>query len=184
MTTETPDIDLIASEGGPVTLLSGRQVNVERLRTRQTMRLMKILTRGGGAALTDIDFSGGEDSAAVALLGAVIFSIPEAEDETIDFVRSMVTPVGLIRDPRSKPEIEVNEGLFEAISEEFENPELDDLVTVLERVIVVEAPHLIALGKRLALLVKTFQQGEKAKAPAKQRSSSRSGSSASTRKAS
>jgi hypothetical protein len=148
------------------------------------MRLMKILTRGGGAALQDIDFTGGQDEAAVALLGAVIFSIPEAEDETIEFVKSMVSPVGLIADPRSKPEHEVNDGLWESLNERFENPELDDLVTVLEVVIKTEAPHLIALGKRLALLVKTFQQGEKAKAPAKQRSSSRSGSAASTPKAS
>jgi hypothetical protein len=178
MTTET-DTDLIASESGPVTLVSGRQVNVERLRTRQTMRLMKILTRGGGAALADIDLSSGDQDAAVALLGAVIFSIPEAEDETIDFVRSMVTPVGLVADPRSRPEIEVNDALFANLADEFENPELDDLVTVLERVIKVEAPHLIALGKRLALLVKTFQQSETAKAPAKKRtSSSRSGSAA------
>lgn len=180
MTTET-DTDLIAAEAAPVVLLNGHKVNVERLRTRQTMRLMKILTRGGGAALTDIDFSGSQTDAAVSLLGAVIFSIPEAEDETVEFIRSMVTPVGLIHDPRSKPEIEVNDGLWEQISEDFENPELEDLISVLERVIVVEAPHLMSLGKRLALLMKTFQQSETAKAPAKKRTtSSRSGSNGST----
>lgn len=178
MTTET-DTDLIAADpSGPVTLLNGHQVNVERLRTRQTLRLMKILTRGGAAALSDLDFGGDQTDAAVALAGAVLFSIPEAEDETIEFVRSMVTPVGLIYDPRSKPEIEVNENLWGQVRDDFENPELEDLLSVMERVIQVEAPHLASLGKRIALLAKTFQQSETAKAPSKKRAaSSRSASS-------
>lgn len=178
----TTEMDVLDSAPAEVTLSSGRKVRVERLRTRQTMRLMKILTRGAGDALGTIDFSAGAEEAGPALLAAVIFSIPEAEDETIDFVRSMISPADLITDPRSKPEREVNESLQASLDDEFDNPDLDDLVTVLEKVIAVEAPHLVALGKRLAALLKVARQttAPEEKATKKRSGSSRSGSRAST----
>lgn len=177
----TTEMDVLDPAASVVTLSDGRNVRVERLRTRQTMRLMKILTRGAGDALGTIDFSAGADEAGPALLAAVIFSIPEAEDETIDFVRSMISPADLITDPHSKPEREVNAGLHAALDAAFDNPDLDDLVTVLERVIEVETPHLVALGKRLAALLKVARQtAPQETAPKKRSGSSRSGSRAST----
>lgn len=163
MTTENADIDTIASAPTDLTLVSGTKVQVERLKTRQLMRLMKILTRGAGPALSDLSFEDGAELAG-QVLATVAFSIPEAEEETIEFVQSMVSPVGLIDNPRSGPEHEVNIGLIEALEAEMRNPELEDLISVLERVITVEAPHLVALGKRLALLLKVAKQGEDAKA--------------------
>lgn len=167
MTTVNIDVDTLASEPVPLVLSSGLTVLVERLKTRQMMRLMKILTRGAGSALSSLRV--GEDSDisefAGQLLATVVFSIPEAEDETIDFVRCMVTPANLIVSPRTTEDREANEARLAALDAEFENPEIEDLVTVLEQVITVEAPHLVALGKRLALLIKTQQKSQDAKRP-------------------
>lgn len=173
MTTVNLDIDTITSQPHPLVLSSGRQVWVERLKTRQLMRLMKILTRGAGAALGDLRVSDTDTTADFVgqLVATILFAIPDAEDETVDFVRGMVTPVGLIQiqpggHALSKAEVEINQNLLVELDEEFSNPELEDLVSVLEAVATVEAPHLVALGNRLAVLLKVQQSSRAAKKPA------------------
>lgn len=166
MTTGNPDLDILTgTEPEPLTLASGTPVLVERLRTRQMMRLLKILTRGAGSALADLQISAGMNTSEFLgqVLATVVFSIPEAEQEAIDFVRSMVTPAGLIAHPVSKPEHEVNASLLNALDEEMDNPDIEDLISIIERVITVEGPHLAALGNRLALLVRTQQRSAEAK---------------------
>lgn len=175
MTTVNEDIDTIAADPALVTLESGSQILVQRLKTRQLMRLMKVLTRGAGEAITSLSF--GEETSTEEftgnLIGAVILSIPEAENETIDFIQSMVLPVGIIERPRTKPEIEVNEGLLTALAEELANPELDDLVTIVEHIVTTEAPHMLALGKRLAVLFKMQTKSDTAKRSASSRKSTK-----------
>lgn len=155
MTTGNTDIDTLASESSNITLASGLEVEVQALRMRQTMGLLKIVTRGAGPILSELQFSDDMDAGAFAgtLIGAVILAVPEAEDETVDFIKSMVKPAGLISDPRSKPEREVNSDLLTRLSVELENPDLDDFVSIIEVVINSEAPHLVALGKRLTGLI-------------------------------
>jgi len=161
----TTDTELITSDPEPLVLSTGTEVLVERLKTRQLMRLMKILTRGAGAALTDLNFddSTSRDDFVAQLVMTVVFSIPEAEDETIDFVRSMVSPAGLIQGRGlSKPENEINASKYAEVDAEFMNPELEDLVSVIERVANNERDHLTSLGKRLAVLLKTQQKSQAA----------------------
>jgi hypothetical protein len=164
----TSEIDLLASEPQTVTLVSGTEVRVLRLKTRQLMKLMRILTTGAGSALSNVQI--GEDASpeqiTTQLLAMLAFSIPEAEDETIDFIWSMVEPAKLISDPKSKPEHEVNEGLLANLRAEMTNPELDDLMTVIEAVVTIEGPHLASLGKRLGALF-TMAQKVSAATPAK-----------------
>lgn len=164
MTTVNTDIDTVASEPEPLVLSTGLPVEIQRLKTRQTMRLMKILTRGAGAALSDLNFSGDEDNM-TQLLGTVLFSIPEAEDETVEFIRSMLLPAGLIADPRTKAENEANAALLDRLDEEMDNPELDDLVTIFEKVVELERDHLTALGKRVAALLKVARPTPMSKKP-------------------
>lgn len=154
MTTNNTDIQTVLSEPTEVILLSGRAVLVQRLKTRQLMKLMKILTRGAGQLLGEMSFGGDDDDSLAQLAGAVIFSIPEAEDETIEFVRSMVLPAGLIDPQRTKTDAAHNAELLETLAHEFDNPELEDLLSVVEAVVVAETPHLKALGKRLAAMLK------------------------------
>lgn len=140
---------------GPVELSDGTSVIVNRLKTRETMKLLKILTRGAGYALRELSLDPEEPDFAESLLLSMAFAIPEAAEETIEFVRVMVTPADLIQKPKSKPEKEVNAGLEDALDELLDNPEIEDLMAIVTRVIQVEAPHIEALGKRLGLLLKT-----------------------------
>lgn len=166
MTTVNEDVDTIISDPTPLVLTSGIEVNVERLKTRQLMRLMKILTRGAGAAVAEMRIGEDTDASEFAgqMVAAIIFSIPEAENETIEFVRSMVSPVGIVSRP-NKEQREANQEIIERLDVEFDNPEPEDLVSVLEQVVTVEAEHLVALGKRLAALLKVQQKIQAAKKP-------------------
>jgi len=176
----TSEIDLLTSEPQTLTLVSGTEVRVLRLKTRQLMKLMRILTTGAGSALANVQL--GDDSTpeqiTTQLLAMLAFSIPEAEDETIDFIWSMVEPAKLITDPKSKPEHEVNEGLMENLRAEMTNPELDDLMTVIEAVVTIEGPHLASLGKRLGALFTMAQKVSAVPAKPKRRASTKSTSAA------
>jgi hypothetical protein len=164
MTTESSDIATVSAEPGEFTMSSGMPVLVERLKTRQLMRLMKILTRGLGAGIANINLADGDvTSYTTQLVSAVLFAIPEAEDETIDFVRSMVTPVGIVTNPRTKKDQEANEALYVELDSQLDNPEIEDLFSIVEQIVRVEAPHLAALGKRVAILLKLEQQTQVAK---------------------
>ena len=71
MTTEVSETDVLLAEPTPLVLSSGLGVYVERLRTRQLMKLLKILTHGAGEALGDLLSEGTEGDVAARLLGAV-----------------------------------------------------------------------------------------------------------------
>lgn len=179
-TVKNTDIDTLASEPSDIiTLQSGFQVRVERLKTRQMMSLLKILTRGLGGAIGSILYSEdtGAEEFAGQLLGSMLVSIPEAEEETIEFIQRMVSPGNLIEDPRTKAEQGSNAEKFVRLSEELQNPELDDLLLIATRIVEVEAPHIQALGKNLAVLVKVKSLSDTAKSSSKKSpASSTSGS--------
>lgn len=167
---DTIDIDTILGDPKSVTLASGSKVNVQRLKTRQLLRLLRVLTRGVGPALTEFNFGGEQSGLTQQILGMVLMSIPEAEDETVDFILSMVTPEGFNESPKSDADRKKNEDLFHAMAKELDNPELDDLITIMEVVIQAETPHIVALGKRLATLLTAHQKSETAKKSAKKNS--------------
>ena len=85
-------------------------------------------------------------------LGMVLFSLPEAENETIDFIQSMVTPKNLTGNP-DKDVI-----LLGSLREELENPELEDTVTIVQVIVEREAEDLRALGKRLGQMLQTAEK--------------------------
>jgi hypothetical protein len=90
-----------------------------------------------------------EEQFTTMLVGVLLFSIPEAENETIEFVYSMVEPVELTGNKK------LDDPKYEALAKELQNPELDDLVTILETIARQEAADLRALGKRLMAIWKT-----------------------------
>lgn len=137
---------------GPVTLSSGLEVEVVPLKLRETMKLLKIVTRGAGAVLEQLmgDLDLNDPVAFAQTLGALILlSIPEAENEVVDFVRSMVIPVGY-KDMDSKEKVEV----YRSLLEELDNPELDDVISIVERVIRRESEDIRNLGKRISTAFK------------------------------
>lgn len=171
---KNPDVEAIVAEAEPLTLSNGFGIKVKRIRTRETFKLLKIITGGFQGSIGSLLFgeNDSEEAFTGALLGAVIVSIPDAEDEAIDFIQAMVEPSNIVEDPRTKPEREANEEAYAKLGRLMENPELDDLVTIIEKIITNEGPQIRALGNRLALLLKV----QASSAAAKQGGSSRNAS--------
>jgi hypothetical protein len=146
-----------------MSLQSGMEVQVTRLKTRQFFRLLKVLTHGAGQALiqTSLNFNADPGEFSSKLLMLVMFSIPDAEQEAIDFVQSMVRPKGLQDAPfatLTDAQKEENQALWKKLGDELFNPELDDLVNICELVVKQESGDIQALGKRLAGLLKLAQK--------------------------
>lgn len=157
MTTKKPaetELTALQGEGDTITLTSGTEIRVERLRTRQLFKFVRILTSGAGQILASLNLSRDQDPAEFAgqLIALTVIAIPEAEDEAIEFIRSLVTPVGLV-DAKTKADREKNIELIESVYEELENPELDDVIAIFEKVIEAEAEHIQALGKKIISLI-------------------------------
>lgn len=160
------DTEAIQADPSICTLMDGTEVYVERLKTRQLFRLLKVLTTGAGEFLSTIQLSAEMNTEEFAgnLLAALVIAIPEAEDEAMEFIISMVSPVGIIEGKKlSDIETEINVDKYAHLQEILFNPEIEDTITIIERVIQVEAPHIQSLGKRLSLLLKTQQVATQAK---------------------
>lgn len=164
-TTENSELDALTAEPKALALASGLEIEIERLKTRQLFKFVKIVTSGAGGLLGSLNLSSEGDSSEFAgqLLALTLVAIPEAEDEAIDFIRSLVRPAGLVVSAKSKKDQARNEELFQELYAELENPELEDLFTIFEQLISVEAEHVQALGKRLLSVLKVRTEGVEAK---------------------
>lgn len=160
----TTDNSLI-SEPTVVTLQNQFQVNIERLKTRQLFKLLKIITRGAGEVLPtlSVNASTSQEEFAGTLLAAMIFAIPEAEEETVEFLKSMVTPADIREPVKSKMDEEHNDQQRAMLAVIFDNLEIEDLIDVLEKIVELEAPHIVSVGKRLGTLLKAQNQSQEAK---------------------
>jgi hypothetical protein len=134
-------------------LVSGTPFDLEPLKLRQFLRLLRIITRGAADVLdqTSIDFDN-PDAFVQQFLGMVMFSIPEAEEETVEFIKSMVKPANMTGNV-DKDLIKVRELLSE-----IENPDLNDVITITQAIIEKEAEDLRALGKRLGSMFAVAQK--------------------------
>ena len=154
------ELDALDPVPEQVKLLSGTVVVLEDLKARQFFRLLRIITHGALPLIQDMSLLQIDPEADAAeftgkLLSVLVLSIPDAEDETIEFIRSMCKPDGLIEGRRlNKQDTERNTALWAGLAEELENPELDDLVTIIEAVVKRESADIQALGKRLAGMFK------------------------------
>lgn len=156
MTTKETANDVLASEPTILTLSTGTKIRIERLRTRQLLRALKVLTNGAADVLAGFSFDGDdEEGFAANILASLIFAVPEAEDETIEFIQSMVSPADIIEEPKTKADKALNASLYKSLEKELFNPELEDLISIVEVVVKNEAPHVAELGKRLMLLFPT-----------------------------
>lgn len=155
MTTANPDIDNLEAAPQLLTLSTGQEIEIERLRTRQLFRLLKILTRGAAPILGELNLTADQTGEAFGqqLIAAMFISVPEAEDEAIDFISSMVRPADLIVPERSKDDKQKNEEAWGELVASFENPEIEDTFLVISEVIKREAPHIQSLGKQLMALL-------------------------------
>lgn len=172
-TTPTTNDDIDTIVGDPSVLhLEGADVDIliERLRTRQFFKLLKILTVGAGPMLAELQVSSDSSQEELAnnLVALLIVSVPEAEDEVLDFIRSMVAPVDLISPEKTKGDRAANVEKYTELYQKLENPELEDTLDILIKVIKDESPNMLALGKRLAaLLPSAAKQTTSSKKPSK-----------------
>lgn len=161
MATEIDGLDPIPDS---VKLESGTVVQLESLKARQFFKLLRIITHGALPGMRDaglFELSGDLDTDEFMgrLLAVTVMAIPDAEDETIEFIRSMCYPYGLIeRRGLNKQDVERNTELWEQLDTELQNPTLGDLVTIIEAVVKREAADIQALGKRLASMFKLAER--------------------------
>lgn len=172
------EIDKLDPAPDFVFLESGLRVQLESLKARQFFKLLRIVTHGAlpgmrEAGLFEMD---GLDSDEFLgrLMSVLVLSIPDAEDEAIEFVRSMCFPAGLAegagRRGLNKQDVEHNALLWEALDAELENPELGDLLTIMEAVVKREAEDIQALGKRLASMFTLAEKTGQLSSPSPQTS--------------
>lgn len=163
----TRELDALDPQPQIIELSSGLPVEILPLRTRQFFKLLRVITRGALPQIQDMSlFRVGPDmdpgEFAGRLTSLLLLSIPEAENEAIEFLQAMCRPVGLIqRQSGTKPnkqDIAVNTEKWAKLLTELDNPELDDLVTVIEAVVRREAADLLALGKRLSQMFKVAEK--------------------------
>jgi len=157
------ETEIIAPLPTSYTLSNGLEVDVQPLKTRQFFRLLKIITRGAAPILGEMTgglLSGNDEDVAGSLIGLIVFAIPEAENEAIEFLNSMILPSDL-ESSRDKGAQARNNDRYDKLAEAMLNPELDDTIGLIELIIRREASDLTALGKRLvsmlALAEKTGQ---------------------------
>ena len=157
------EADRLDPQPTPMVLESGTEFDIAPLKLRQFLRLLRIVTRGAADVLdsANLNFEDPQDFLQT-FIGMVLFSIPEAEDETVDFIQSMVVPKGLTGNP-AKDRIAVNDLLAE-----LDNPSLEDTVTIVQRIIERESEDLRALGKRLAGMLTVAEKMGATKAPSSQ----------------
>ncbi len=158
------ELDALDPVPDQVKLQSGTIVVFEDLRSRQFFRLLRIVTHGALPLIQDtsllrLDPNGETGEFVERMLTLLLLSIPDAEEETILFVQSMVKPYGLIEGRRlNKADKERNDYLLESLDEELNNPDLDDLVTIVEGIVRREAKDIQALGKRLMAMFKLAEK--------------------------
>jgi hypothetical protein len=157
------ELDRIDPEPVTCKLSTGLVVEVVRMRTRQFFRLLRVLTHGAGPALAQGGLNFGADPGEFAgkLMTLLVMSIPDAEQEAIQFLASMCRPAGLAdksaRD-LTKQETASNQALWDQFNEDLHNPELDDTLDLLDVIVRREAPELQALGKKMQRMFELFRK--------------------------
>jgi hypothetical protein len=157
---EQSELDRIDPEGSRLKLSFG-EVVVVRLGTRQFFRLLRVLTHGarGGILAGALDFSGNAEEFGTRLMTMLVLSLPDAEQEAIDFLNSIVEPVGIRKGSKlNKADREHNDRLWTELQRDLFNPDPLDTLTIIEAVIAQEQEDLSALGNRLGQLMKLAQR--------------------------
>lgn len=165
MSTSTSETDRLDPAASLVELADGRKVEIQRLKLRQLFRLLRIITRGGAGYLPMLrealaGASSDEDRAeafGTQLIAIALIALPEAEDEAVEFIMSVVEPEGILPG-RDKHTVKTNDELRQSLAEYLYNPEPEDAITIIESVINREKTDLVSLGKRL---MASFKVAEK-----------------------
>jgi hypothetical protein len=151
------DLDVIDPIGTPIEIV-GVQCVVNRLKAREFLALVRVMTIGLGDGLRAVSTSlsmDDEEALGQELLALLLLAIPEAGEEFLAFVRLIVEP----KDPKQKA----------TVLSALENPDLDVLIDVAEMVVLQEAEDLHGLaGKARAAwtrIASLYQPKKETKTP-------------------
>jgi len=139
-------------EDGKITLSTGTVLVLQPLKARQFFKLLRIVTHGAAPVLPTLQFNADDSTEewVQKFLAVVLMALPESDQETLEFIASMVKPDGLIEGRKlNKADEQRNDALWDAVEKDLNNPELEDLLTIIEAIVRNEAEDLKALGKRL-----------------------------------
>lgn len=141
--TDDKDVEAIAPTDGRVTLtIDGDPVacRVRRLKTREFLALLRVITNGLGPMLGQVSIDLSDEEAVQRDLSALLLlALPNAVDEFVEFLRTVVEPVDKRRTATVAAYL-------------IENPEIDDLIPVFEQIATQEKDDLIVLaGKAQAM---------------------------------
>ena len=101
-------------------------VRVNRLRTIELLMLLRALSAGVGPALAEIDFTDDTEENVGLMVGLIITGMGEAGPQVMDFLRAVVKPVG--KDDKAR------------VSKEMVNPDIEDTLEIVERIVAQEMP--------------------------------------------
>jgi hypothetical protein len=134
---DLPDVDVIMPQTGATVTIDGIECTVNRLKSREFLALLRVVTTGLGESIAEasreLDLDD-EQKLGQQLMGLLVVSIPEAVDEFLTFVRVVVTP--------TKPGATTVADLAAAL----DNPDLEVLLDVAEKVVEQEKDDLSALA--------------------------------------
>lgn len=136
-----PDLEAIAPDEGKV-YVGGVQVRVKRLKFREILSLARIVSNGAGAGMSQfsIDTSSPE-AMQTGILGILTFALPNAADETFEFLQQVVEPVNTGNQAKKQ------------LQQAMDNPELDEVLDVINLLVGQEMDdifELVGKVKRLA----------------------------------
>jgi hypothetical protein len=149
----TEDFEVILATPGEL-IVAGIPARVKRIRTRELMLAVRVLSSGVGAGLAHIDWDDRENlqTNMVALL---ITAIPDAYDEFVDLVRALVEPAEPIHDSDTQ----------RTWNQEMANPDVETTMDVIAVLVAQERDVIpVLLGKARTLLKASsalFRTGKK-----------------------
>lgn len=139
-------------------LANGSMVKVAPLKMRELLKLLRIVTRGGAVLLPTLRFNGVSASDfAVQFVSIVTFAIPEAEEQAVEFVQAITLPADL-QEGDSQAVRSFNQQQINDLYVYLNNPELEDFVSIIERLVYREKDNLQSLGKRLQTMFKLAER--------------------------
>jgi hypothetical protein len=167
------DLDAIIPETASI-VVGDITCFVRRLKTREMLGLLRILTHGLGLMmqpmLEAVDWDD-QENVVGSLGGMFIAAMPEAPNETIAFLKMIVVPVPT---GDSKEDLAARN----IVTASLEDAELDVFFEVIELIVQQEAADLAslagkvrAMGQKLGPLAKPRQSGKRGK-PARGRARS------------
>lgn len=159
------ELDALSPDVEVLELTTGFPLEIVRMQTRQFFRLLKVITHGAGPKLIQegLDFEAAPEVFGARLMMIIAMSIPDAEQETIDFLQSVSQPSGLVgglygKQPSqmSKQELQEDNALWGRFREEMFNPDPMDTLAIIETLVTREAADVQALGKKLKAMLSVF----------------------------